>query len=237
MTALSLDAVSVEIGDIHALAEVSLDLAPGEVLGVLGPSGSGKSTLLRVIAGLERPVSGSVSWDGTDLARVPVHKRGFALMFQDGQLFPHRDVAANVGYAFGVRHVARDARAPRITELLELVGLAGYESRSISTLSGGEQQRVALARALGAQPRLLLLDEPLSALDRPLRSRLARDLREILVATGTPAVLVSHDPGESAVIADRIAVLVEGRIVQHGTQADLVARPASPLVAALLAAD
>ena len=159
---LDLDHVSVRFGEKVAVDDVSFDLQHGEVLGILGPSGSGKSTLLRAIAGLEIS-TGSITWAGQDLAGVPVHKRGFALMFQDGQLFSHLDVAGNVGYAL------RDARSPRVAELLELVGLAGFEKRRVTDLSGGEQQRVALARALAASPRLLLLDEPLSSLDRELR--------------------------------------------------------------------
>ena len=235
MSGLEVTDAVVDFDGARALDGVSLSLEPGQVLGVLGPSGGGKSTLLRVIAGLERTGPGVVHWNGADLHGVPVHKRRFALMFQDGQLFPHRDVASNVGYAFGVRHVPRSERAARVAELLDLVGLRGYEKRRVATLSGGEQQRVALARALGAEPRLLLLDEPLSALDRPMRSRVGADLREILVQTGTTAILVSHDPAETAVIADTVAVLAEGRIVQQGAQTELVAHPATEVVAAILA--
>ncbi len=165
--------------------EVSLDLPDGEVLAVLGPSGCGKSTLLRAVAGLEPLAAGSVAWDGADLAGVPTHKRGFALMFQDGQLFTHLTVARNVGYALRLRR-APDIAA-RVEELLALVGLEGYADRLPATLSGGERQRVALARSLAVEPRLLLLDEPLSALDTGLRERLAGDLRGILrTAAGPP---------------------------------------------------
>jgi thiamine transport system ATP-binding protein len=183
-----------------AVEGVDLDVPTGEVLAVLGPSGSGKSTLLRAIAGLEDLVSGSVAWDGTDLTRVPTHKRRFALMFQDGQLFDHLDVAGNVGYALRIR---RDPdRAAKVADLLELVGLGGYADRRPTTLSGGERQRVALARSLAASPRLLLLDEPLSALDTDLRRRLAHDVRRILTEAGTTALLVTHDRDEAATIAD-----------------------------------
>ena len=200
-----------------AVDDVSLDLPTGEVLAVLGPSGCGKSTLLRAVAGLEALDAGSVSYDGRDLAGTPTHKRGFALMFQDGQLFPHQSVAGNVGYPLRLRHTPRAVVARRVAELLELVGLPGTEDRSTTHLSGGERQRVALARALAVEPRLLLLDEPLSALDRGLRERLAHDLRDILVAAGTTALLVTHDQEEAFAVADRMALMRAGRVVQAGT--------------------
>ena len=200
-----------------AVDGVSLDLPTGEVLAVLGPSGCGKSTLLRAVAGLEALDAGSVSYDGRDLAGTPTHKRGFALMFQDGQLFPHQSVAGNVGYPLRLRHTPRAVVARRVAELLELVGLPGTGDRSTTHLSGGERQRVALARALAVEPRLLLLDEPLSALDRDLRERLAHDLRDILVAAGTTALLVTHDQEEAFAVADRMALMRAGRVVQAGT--------------------
>jgi thiamine transport system ATP-binding protein len=200
-----------------AVDDVSLDLPTGEVLAVLGPSGCGKSTLLRAVAGLEALDAGSVSYDGRDLAGTPTHKRGFALMFQDGQLFPHQSVAGNVGYPLRLRHAPRAVVARRVAELLELVGLPDTEDRSTTHLSGGERQRVALARALAVEPRLLLLDEPLSALDRGLRERLAHDLRDILVAAGTTALLVTHDQEEAFAVADRMALMRAGRVVQAGT--------------------
>ena len=183
---------------------------------MLGPSGCGKSTLLRAVAGLEPLTAGSISWDGADLAGVPTHKRGFALMFQDGQLFAHLTVARNVAYALRLRRVPATRVAARVRELLELVGLAGYGDRLPGTLSGGERQRVALARALAVEPRLILLDEPLSALDATLRERLAGDLREILHAAGTTALLVTHDHEEAFALADRLAVMRDGRVVQSG---------------------
>jgi thiamine transport system ATP-binding protein len=203
--------------DRPAVDGVSLDLPAGEVLAVLGPSGSGKSTLLRAVAGLEQLDSGSVAYGGRDLAAVPTHRRGFALMFQDGQLFPHQSVAGNVGYPLRIRRTRSAEVARRVEELLALVGLPGFGERSITGLSGGERQRVALARALAVEPRLLLLDEPLSALDRGLRERLAHDLREILVAAGTTALLVTHDQEEAFAVADRMALMRAGRLVQTGT--------------------
>jgi thiamine transport system ATP-binding protein len=184
------------------------------VLAVLGPSGCGKSTLLRAVAGLEPVTSGSIRWDVQDLAGVPTHKRGFALMFQDGQLFTHLTVARNVAYPLRLRR-ARGVPA-RVDELLALVGLEGYGDRLPGTLSGGERQRVALARSLAVDPRLLLLDEPLSALDAGLRERLAGDLRVILREAGTTALMVTHDHEEAFTVADRLAVMREGHLVQEG---------------------
>ncbi len=216
-----------------AVAGVSLDVGPGEVVALLGPSGSGKSSLLRAVAGLEPIAAGTITWAGTDLVGVPVHRRGFGLMFQDGQLFPHRDVAGNVAYGVETE-LARPERRARVAELLELVGLADFAGREVASLSGGERQRVALARALAPRPRLLLLDEPLSALDRALRERLAGQIRGVLTATRTPAIFVTHDHDEAFAVADRIAVLDEGRLLQVATPAELWQRPASQRVAEFL---
>jgi thiamine transport system ATP-binding protein len=213
---LSLKDVTVRYGDTTAVDDVSLDLATGQVLAVLGPSGCGKSTLLRAVAGLEPLASGSIAWDGDDLGGTPTHRRGFALMFQDGQLFAHLTVARNVAYALRLRRTPSTRMSARVRELLELVGLAGYDDRLPGTLSGGERQRVALARALAVEPRLILLDEPLSALDATLRERLAGDLRAILRAAGTTALLVTHDHEEAFALADRLAVMRDGRVVQAG---------------------
>ena len=226
--------LTVRFDGVTAVEDVSLDLPTGEVLAVLGPSGCGKSTLLRGIAGLEVLSSGTVAYDGQDLAGVPTHKRGFALMFQDGQLFPHQSVAANVGYALRLRGTGRGPASSRVAELLDLVGLPGHGDRLPAQLSGGERQRVALARSLAADPRLLLLDEPLSALDRELRERLAGDLRDILTKAGTTAILVTHDQDEVWTIADRVAVMQAGRILQAGTLDDVWRAPVSGAVALLL---
>lgn len=252
---LELADVGVRFGDKVAVADVSLVVPEGQVLAVLGPSGCGKSTLLRAIAGLEELSSGRVVADGADLAGVPTHRRGFALMFQDGQLFRHLDVAGNVGYplklrgrtagpptadrarrlapsgADRARRFAPSAVTERVEELLATVGLPGYGAREVSTLSGGEQQRVALARALAAEPRLLLLDEPLSALDRSLRERLAGDLRGILTRTGTTALLVTHDHDEAFTLADTMALMFDGRIVQHGPTQEVWTQPTTRQVA------
>ncbi|HEY3436126.1 MAG TPA: ABC transporter ATP-binding protein, partial [Actinotalea sp.] len=210
-----------------AVDGVSLHVSPGEVVALLGPSGSGKSTLLRAVAGLEPLSAGRVTWDDGDLAGVPVHRRGFGLMFQDGQLFPHRDVAGNVAFGLEMQRVAPAERRSRVAGLLEVVGLSGFEHRDVSTLSGGERQRVALARSLAPRPRLLLLDEPLSALDRALRERLAGDVRAALTATGTTALFVTHDHDEAFAVADRIAVMDLGHLLQVAEPAELWHRPAS----------
>ncbi|MDN5570514.1 MAG: ABC transporter ATP-binding protein [Propionibacteriaceae bacterium] len=217
---------------ITAVDHVSLEVGPGEIVALLGASGSGKSSLLRAIAGLEPLASGRVTWDGTDLARVAVHKRNFGLMFQEPALFPNLDVGANVAY--GLHGLPRARRRAVAEEFLELVGLPGFARRKVTELSGGQAQRVALARSLAPRPRLMLLDEPLSALDRGLRERLVEVLGEVLRATGTPAVHVTHDQDEAFALADRVAVLAEGRLLQVGTPAELWRRPASPEVATFL---
>ncbi|MCC2314965.1 ABC transporter ATP-binding protein [Cellulomonas xiejunii] len=216
-----------------AVDGVDLAVPTGEVVALLGPSGCGKSSLLRAVAGLEPLSGGDVAWDGVSVVDVPVHRRGFGLLFQDGQLFAHRDVAGNVAYGLPERR-DRAAREARVAELLDLVGLPGTQRRDVATLSGGERQRVALARALAPRPRLLLLDEPLSALDRALRERLALDLRDVLVATGTTALFVTHDQDEAFAVADRVAVMDAGRLLQVAAPGALWARPASRRVAAFL---
>ena len=208
---LELREIGVVRGGRTVLDRVSLDVADGEVVCLTGPSGSGKTTLLRVIAGLSEPTSGTVSFDGADLRDVPVHRRGFGLVFQDHALFPHRDVAGNVAFGLRMQGVRGRGLASRVAGELELVGLAGAEHRDVTTLSGGEQQRVALARALAPRPRLLLLDEPLASLDRELRDRLALDLRRILREVGITAIHVTHDLAEAATVGDRTVSLVSCR--------------------------
>jgi thiamine transport system ATP-binding protein len=234
MTGLDVRDLSVRFGATAAVDHVDLAVPAGSVVAVLGPSGCGKSTLLRAVAGLETPASGTVSYDGRDLAGTPTHRRGFALMFQDGQLFEHLDVAANIAYPLRLRHRSRADQRARADELLTLVGLEGYADRLPATLSGGERQRVALARALAVEPRLLLLDEPLSALDRGLRERLAGELHDILRTAGATAMLVTHDHEEAFAVADRMAVMREGRIVQAGTLEQVWSRPVDGWTAAFL---
>ncbi|MDO4790899.1 MAG: ABC transporter ATP-binding protein [Buchananella hordeovulneris] len=229
---LEISTVTVRYGSLTAVDDVSLNVGGvdgGEIVALLGESGSGKSTLLRAVAGLEPLASGTISFDSQRIDSTPVHKRGFALMFQDGQLFAHRDVAGNVGYALP-KEMSKQERQQRISELLDLVGLSGYQKRSISTLSGGQAQRVALARALAASPRLLLLDEPLSALDRTLREYLTVELRKIIHDAGISAVYVTHDHDEAFTVADRVGVMVDGRLERLGTPREVWAEPGSEAV-------
>ena len=232
--ALSVRDLTVHYGSFAAVKSASLDIADGEVLALLGPSGSGKSTLLRAITGLESSVQGTVSWDGTNLNEVPVHRRGFGLVFQDGQLFGHRDVAANIAFGLRMHGVPRASWAPRVARLLELVGLAGYERRRVTELSGGQAQRVALARALAPEPRLLLLDEPLSGLDAGLREQLAIDLADLLRRSKITTLLVTHDQEEAFTLADRVAVLDAGEIRQEGPVRRVWRNPADEGVARFL---
>ena len=205
MSGLAVEGVHLELGGQPVLDGVDLVVAPGESVALLGPSGSGKTSLLRVIAGLVRPNRGRVLWDGADLAEVPVHRRGFGLVFQDALLFPHLDVGANIAYG-----VPGPERAATVARLLALVDLPGTEGRRVETLSGGQAQRVALARALAPGPRVLLLDEPFGALDRDLRDRLGSDVRVLLSRLGVAAVHVTHDRGEAELVADRVVELRTG---------------------------
>ena len=234
---LQVTGLSVAFDGVEVLAGIDLEVDEGEIVVLLGPSGCGKSTLLRTIAGLETPTAGRVAWAGLDLTATPPHGRDFGLVFQDHALFPHLDVAGNVSFGLEVAGMPPDQLAHRVERTLELVGLAGFGQRSVDTLSGGEAQRVALARSLAPGPRLLMLDEPLGALDRSLRDRLIGELGTLLRRLGQAAVHVTHDHDEAFALADRIAVLGDGRIQRIGTPAEVWADPGTAYVARCLGHD
>ncbi len=219
------------------LDDVTFGVEPGAIVCLLGPSGCGKSTLLRVIAGLETGYSGTVGFAGQPIDDVPVHERGFGLMFQDFALFPHRSVGENVAFGLRMQRLGRREIAERVAATLALVGLTGYDDRTIFALSGGERQRVALARALAPAPRLLLLDEPLGALDRTLRERLTDELRAVITAAGLTSVYVTHDQAEAFAVADQVVLMEAGRIVQAGPPAAVYRRPATLFAARFLGFD
>ena len=196
---------------LTAVCDVSMTVASGEIVALVGPSGCGKSSLLGAIAGVVE-CAGQVLWDGEDVSAMPVHRRGFGLVFQDGALFPHRTVAGNVAFGLEMAGAPRAERDARVAELLELVRLPESGGRRVNELSGGERQRVSLARSLAPHPRLLLLDEPLSSLDAELREALAEEVRDILLATGTTAIVVTHDRPEAAVMSSRVLTMREGRL-------------------------
>ncbi len=217
-----------------AVSGVSLAIEEGEIVCLLGPSGCGKTTLLRMIAGLERPDSGEVWFDGRDMDPVPPHQRDFGMMFQDFALFPHKNVFDNVAFGLQMHGDTTTAIELRVNEMLGLVELSDFGRREIDQLSGGEQQRVALARSLAPRPRLLMLDEPLGALDRQLRERLMLDLRAILKQVGVTAIYVTHDQLEAFAVSDRIAVMDQGQIQQLDLPQEVYDRPATPFVARFL---
>ncbi|MDZ7675090.1 MAG: ABC transporter ATP-binding protein [Acidimicrobiales bacterium] len=231
---LAVQGVAKVFDGTTVLDGVDLEVDDGATVSLLGPSGSGKSTLLRIVAGLERPDAGSVSIDDTEMTARPAHERGVGVVFQDQALFPHLDVAGNVAYGLRMQRVDRSERRRRASATLEAVGLPGYETRDPATLSGGEAQRVALARALAPEPRVVLLDEPLAALDQLLRERLLLELRSIFDSLGVTVVAVTHDPTEAAALGERVAVLLGGRIAQVGAPGEVLARPASADVAGLV---
>ncbi len=217
-----------------AVSGVTLDIYEGEIVSLLGPSGCGKTTLLRIIAGLELPDSGEVVFEGYDMAKVPPHRRDFGMMFQDFALFPHKDVFENIAFGLKMHGESPASIHQRVNDMLQLVELAGFEQREVDQLSGGEQQRVALARALAPRPRLLMLDEPLGALDRQLRERLMLDLRAILKKVGVTAIYVTHDQLEAFAVSDRVAVMNQGQIEQLAAPETVYKSPATPFVARFL---
>jgi len=228
---LTLEALTRRFGDHVAVNRVSLTLGRGEILALLGPSGSGKTTTLRLLAGFESPDAGRVLVEGADVTGLTPAARRFGMVFQHYALFPHLDVGANVAFGLESLGVRGDELDRRVTKALALVDLAGFEHRRIAQLSGGQQQRVAVARALAPEPRVLLLDEPLSNLDPTLRERTRRELRDVIRRVGITTVLVTHEQEEAFDLGDRVAVLREGRLEQVGTPDELYGAPATPFVA------
>jgi putative spermidine/putrescine transport system ATP-binding protein len=234
---LDIQHVSAAYGATKVLDDVSLSVDKGELIALLGSSGCGKTTLLRSIAGFVTPTAGRIVVDGRDLTGLPPEARGTAMMFQSYALWPHLDVAANIGYGLRMRGWKKPAIAARVAEMLKLMQLEGYERRPIAQLSGGQKQRIALGRALAVDPSVLLLDEPMSNLDYKVRIELRHELRALQKRVGITAVYVTHDREEALTLADRIAVIDAGRIAQLGTPEEIFHRPASSFVAGFMGAD
>ena len=234
MSVVEIQGVTKRFGETPALDDVSLRIEEGELFALLGPSGSGKTTLLRAIAGFVDPEAGTIRIDGDAMYSLPVHRRDIGMVFQHYALFPHMSVFDNVAFGLSVRHVAQAEMAERVGAMLELVQLDGYEERRPGQLSGGQQQRVALARALVTRPRVLLLDEPLGALDKRLRRQMQIELRQIQREVGITTVFVTHDQEEALTLADRIAILDAGRIVQSGPPQAVYERPRTVFAADFL---
>lgn len=236
-TFLSIESLNKSFGAVRVLHDIHLAVQGGEVLALLGPSGSGKTTLLRLLAGFETPDGGRIRLAGEDVAKLPPERRGFGMVFQHYALFPHLTVGENVAFGLDARPDGaaggwdKARRAARVAEMLALVDLAGYQNRRLTQISGGQQQRVALARALAPEPRLLLLDEPLSNLDPALRERTRRQLRQTIQRVGITTVLVTHEQDEAFHLGDRVAVLHDGRLQQVGQPEDLYHRPATRFTA------
>jgi putative spermidine/putrescine transport system ATP-binding protein len=221
----------------RALEPATLDIARGETLVLLGPSGCGKTTMLRIIAGLEVPdEGGKVLFDGKDMTKVPIERRNVGMVFQSYALFPNMSVAENIGYGLKIRGVAKEERIARVAELVTLTNITGLENRRIDQLSGGQRQRVALARAVAIRPGILLLDEPLTALDAALRDRLRGELNRLLRALGITAIYVTHDQSEAMELGDRIVVMSKGAIAQIGTPRDIYFTPRNRFVAEFIGA-
>ena len=231
---LSLKNISKRFEQTLAVDRVSLDVERGEFFGLLGPSGCGKTTTLRMIAGLEKPDSGSIEFDGRDITNLPAEKRGFGMVFQNYALFPHLNVYENVAFGLRARHMPKSQAAERVKGSLELVQLPGYEKRRVDELSGGQQQRVAIARAIAIEPALLLFDEPLSNLDVSLREATRSELRELVARLGLTAVYVTHDQEEAFALCDRMSVMVGGHLLQTGKPRDLYDHPSQLSVANFL---
>ena len=234
---LAIDDVSVAYDGTRVLSDVTLDVARGELVALLGSSGCGKTTLLRSIAGFVTPQSGRIRVDGRDITALPPEKRGTAMMFLSFALWPHMTVAGNIGYGLRMRGASRDTIARRVDEMLQLLQMQGFGPRPVTQLSGGQRQRVALGRALAVDPKLLLLDEPMSNLDYKVRIELRHELRALQKRIGITAVYVTHDREEALTLADRIAVLDAGRVVQYGPPEQIFHEPASAFVAGFMGAD
>ena len=234
---LSIESITVSYGGTRVLDGVSLGVERGEMIALLGSSGCGKTTLLRSIAGFVIPDSGTISIDGKDITRLPPEARETAMMFQSYALWPHMSVADNIAYGLRMRGWKKDAMAVRVGEMLKLLQLEGFGPRPVTQLSGGQRQRVALGRALAVDPRLLLLDEPMSNLDYKVRLELRHELRALQKRIGITAVYVTHDREEALTLADRIAVIDTGRVVQVGAPEDIFHHPTSAFVAGFMGAD
>ncbi|MEB8388833.1 ABC transporter ATP-binding protein [Rhodobacteraceae bacterium KMM 6894] len=228
---ISVSNITKTYGSVHALNDVSIEIKSGEFLTLLGPSGSGKTTLLMVLAGFTRPDRGSLKFGDKEVIRTPPHLRDVGMTFQSYALFPHMTVAGNVGYPLRLRGVSKDEIATRVEGALETVQLGGFGDRRIDQLSGGQRQRVAVARAIVFEPRILLMDEPLSALDKKLRDQMQIELRSLHEKLGITTVYVTHDQREALTMSDRIAVVNHGRIMQVATPRDLYEHPANRFVA------
>ncbi len=234
MALLDLHDITKSFDDDLVLDRITLSLEKGSILCLLGPSGCGKTTLLRIIAGLETPDSGKIVFDGLDMAGIEPFRRPFGMMFQEFALFPHKNVFGNVAFGLRMQNLSRKDVMARTGEVLAMMGLERLGHRNVAELSGGERQRVALARTLAPRPRLLLLDEPLGALDRALRERLMVELRAILKGISATCVFVTHDQAEAYAMADRIAVIIDGRVEQTDRPERLYRRPGNPAVARFL---
>ena len=234
MSRLALDRLGKTYGASVAVEDVSLDISDGEMVVLLGPSGCGKTTTLRMIAGFVAATSGDIRLDGSSIIGLPPFKRDMGLVFQSYALFPHLSVARNVAFGLEMRGVRKPALAARVAEMLRLTRLEPFADRYPRQLSGGQQQRVALARALAINPRVLLLDEPLSNLDAALRGEVGRDIRLLQGESGLTTIMVTHDQDEAMAMADRLVVMKDGRVQQTGTQEDLYERPATPFVAGFI---
>jgi putative spermidine/putrescine transport system ATP-binding protein len=218
-------------GTVKALDGLTLRIEPGELVALLGPSGCGKTTALRILAGLDEATSGTVSVGGRDVSKMPANKRDMGMVFQAYSLFPHLTVLDNVAFGLKMRGKAKGERTSRAADMLDLVGLSVHKHKFASELSGGQQQRVALARALAIQPRVLLLDEPLSALDAKVRAQLRDEIRRVQLEVGTTTLFVTHDQEEALAVADRVGVMSQGKLEQVAAPAELYANPATPFVA------